>query len=103
MFFQWQSATWHKCLGMKSRSRRCAPGRRWTARPRLEMLEDRTLLSASLVRDINLDTASSSPMNLTDVNGLLYFSATDNAGNIALYASDGTASHTVRVKEFVPA
>jgi ELWxxDGT repeat protein len=79
------------------------PSRRPTFRPRLEVLEDRTLLSASLVRDINLNTAGSSPTNLTDVNGLLYFSATDNAGNIALYTSDGTASRTVRVKEFGPA
>ena len=103
MFFQWLNAQRCKGFVKKSGSWRCALGRRWAARPRLEMLEDRTLLSASLVRDINLDTASSSPMNLTDVNGLLYFSATDNAGNIALYTSDGTASHTVRVKEFVPA
>jgi ELWxxDGT repeat protein len=69
----------------------------------VEALEDRCLPSASLVRDINVNTASSTPTDLVDVNGLLYFSATDNAGNISLFTSDGTAAHTALVKEFGPA
>jgi ELWxxDGT repeat protein len=66
------------------------------------MLEDRTLLSAFLVKDINTNTVSSNPANLTNVNGTLFFSATDNDGLTGLWKSDGTAAGTTLVQEFTP-
>ena len=70
------------------------------SRPRLELLEDRTVPSAFLVKDINTNTAGSSPSNLLNVNGTLYFSATDNDGSAGLWKSDGSAAGTMLVKEF---
>jgi ELWxxDGT repeat protein len=66
----------------------------------LEPLEDRTLLSAFLVKDINTNTAGSNPSNLTNVNGTLFFSATDNSGAVGLWKSDGTLAGTSLVREF---
>ena len=71
-------------------------------RPSLEPLEDRTLLSAFLVKDINTDTVSSNPSNLTSVNGTLFFTADDNAHQLGLWKSDGTAAGTTLVKEIFP-
>src|SRR5437764_11087770 len=45
--------------------------------------------------------ASSSPSNLTNVNGTLYFSAYDGHGN-ELWKSDGTAAGTSMVKDIYP-
>ena len=42
---------------------------------------------------------SSNPSNLTNVNGTLYFSATDNVSGFELWKSDGTEAGTVRVKD----
>src|SRR5262249_34402988 len=93
---------------LAARSRR-APARRSrpqptrrprSARPlRVECLEDRCLLSATLVADINPFSVGSSPTNLTDVNGTLFFMATDGSGR-ELWKSDGTAAGTVLVKAF---
>jgi ELWxxDGT repeat protein len=55
----------------------------------------------TLVRDINTNTADSSPTNLVDVNGMLFFTALDNAGNIGLYKND-PANGVTLVKEFGP-
>src|SRR5438445_8640001 len=71
-------------------------------RPRLESLEDRTLLSASFLKDINLNPASSNPSNLFNINGTLFFSATDNDTLTGLWKSDGTAAGTTLLQEFAP-
>jgi ELWxxDGT repeat protein/VCBS repeat-containing protein len=42
---------------------------------------------------------SSAPQNLTDVNGLLFFTADDGANGRELWTSDGTAAGTVMVKD----
>jgi ELWxxDGT repeat protein len=45
---------------------------------------------------------SSSPSSLTNVNGTLYFTATDATHGTQLWKSDGTAAGTVLVKDFSP-
>jgi ELWxxDGT repeat protein len=84
------------------RTRPVGPSRKNARAARLgvEPLEDRTLLSAYLVKDINVNTVSSNPSNLTNINGTLFFSATDNDGSTGLWRSDGTAAGTTLVREF---
>ncbi len=60
--------------------------------------------TVQLVKDINptgtpAGTASSSPSNLVDVNGTLYFTATDGVNGVELWKSDGTSGGTVMVKD----
>ncbi|MGJ5635029.1 hypothetical protein, partial [Nostoc sp. CALU 1950] len=50
------------------------------------------------VKDINTATIHSSPQNLTNVNGTVYFVANDSSGDSELWKSDGTEAGTVRVK-----
>ena len=69
---------------------------------RSEPLEMRRLLSAALLKDINPSTGDSSPGNMTDVNGTLYFSAYTPATGRELFKSDGTAAGTVLVKDIIP-
>ena len=42
------------------------------------------------------------PADLTNVNGTLYFAATDGAHGVELWKSDGTAAGTVMVKDIDP-
>src|SRR5207249_9533306 len=72
-------------------------------RPRLEPLEDRTLLSASLLKDINVNTDSSYPNNLLNLNGTLFFSAIDNDNLPGLWRTYGTAAGTTLIREFADA
>jgi ELWxxDGT repeat protein len=69
----------------------------------VEILEDRLLLSATLLTDINKTTAdafplSGSPAQAAILNGVAYFAANDGAGN-ALWRSDSSAAGTVLVKD----
>jgi hypothetical protein len=66
----------------------------------VDVLEDRAVPSAALVRDLNVNTVGSSPTNLVDVNGTVFFGAGNNSGNVALYTSRGAAADTILVKEF---
>jgi ELWxxDGT repeat protein len=50
-----------------------------------------------LVKDIYPGTGNSYPSNLTDVNGVLYFTAYDGTNGTELWKSDGTAAGTVLV------
>jgi ELWxxDGT repeat protein len=54
-----------------------------------------------MVKDIDTGSGSSSPSDLTNVNGTLYFSATDDAHGFELWKSDGTAAGTVMVKDII--
>ncbi|WP_434389157.1 ELWxxDGT repeat protein [Melittangium boletus] len=58
--------------------------------------------SARLVKDINDLGSSADPWNLTNVNGTLYFVATDGMTGRELWKSDGTAAGTVLVKDIFP-
>src|SRR5262249_57802295 len=82
--------------------RHLPPGR--AARPprlAVEPLEDRVLLSATLVKDINPAIVGSVPTSLTAVGGLVFFAAsTPETGN-ELWVSDGTPEGTV-VLDIIP-
>jgi ELWxxDGT repeat protein len=84
-----------------SGKRRPAPRRR-ADRPRLEVLEDRTLLSARLVADINTTAASSNPSGFASLNGAAYFFADDGQHGVELWKSDGTSGGTQLVKDINP-
>jgi ELWxxDGT repeat protein len=55
-----------------------------------------------MVKDINPNGAHSSPSNLTNANGTLFFVADDGVHGKALWKSDGTANGTVLVKDVNP-
>jgi ELWxxDGT repeat protein len=59
---------------------------------------------ASLVKDINafISTVASDPSHFTDVNGTVFFYATDVTSGTELWKSDGTAEGTVLVKDSNP-
>src|SRR6516225_261403 len=78
---------------------RRAPGR---CGPRLEALEDRTLPSVSLVKDINTAPQSSSPNSFTDANGVMFFHAYDPVHGQELWKTDGTAAGTTLVTDIYP-
>jgi ELWxxDGT repeat protein len=63
-----------------------------------ESLEPRVLLNATLVKDIN-PLSYSSPSFMAEVNGTLYFQATDGTNGYELWKSDGTSAGTVLVKD----
>lgn len=68
---------------------------------------DGTAAGTRLVVDIlpnspNGGVRSSYPSNLTDVNGVLYFSATDDEHGTELWKSDGTAIGTLLVADIRP-
>ena len=71
-------------------------------RPTLEPLEDRTLLTAALALDINLNTRSSGPASPVSLGKSLIFGATDLEFGNELWRSDGTAEGTVLVRDINP-
>jgi len=63
---------------------------------------DGTAAGTKIVKDINPGTAGSGPSNLTNVNGILYFQATDGINGYELWKTDGTEVGTVMVKSVCP-
>lgn len=60
-------------------------------------------LVPELVRDINpADQMGSQPFELTEVNGILFFSASDMVHGRELWRSDGTEEGTQRVLDILP-
>lgn len=64
-------------------------------------LEQRTLLTTGLVKNIH-PTSSSTPLDLTDVNGTIFFTADDGTNGRELWKTDGTDAGTVLVKDIRP-
>jgi ELWxxDGT repeat protein len=54
------------------------------------------------LRDIHSGTGSSSPSSLTNVNGVLYFSANNSINGRELWKSNGTPAGTVLVRDILP-
>src|SRR5687768_9013677 len=65
----------------------------------IEQLEDRTLLSATLMRDIHIGATGSDPQNLIAVGNRLFFTANDGTNGIELWSSNGTTIGTSLVKD----
>jgi ELWxxDGT repeat protein len=65
---------------------------------------DGTAAGTVLVKDINVSTAtaSSSPNQLTEFNGFIYFTANDGVNGGALWRTDGTTAGTTMVKDISP-
>ncbi|MBX3411490.1 MAG: hypothetical protein KF708_02140 [Pirellulales bacterium] len=62
-------------------------------------ITDGTTVGTRLVKDIMPGLASSSPSQLTNVNGTLFFTARTPNEGVELWKSDGTAAGTVLVKD----
>lgn len=58
---------------------------------------DGTAAGTVLVRDINPGQGSSFPGELTNVNGVLYFTALDETEDIGLWKSNGTSAGTIKI------
>ena len=78
----------------------------WTSPLGYELWKsDGTVAGTVLVKDINPNGASSHPVNLTNVNGTLYFSVWNTwntPSHDQLWKSDGTTAGTVVVKDLPP-
>ncbi len=61
-------------------------------------VSDGTVAGTNLVKDINT-TGSSSPTELVDANGTIYFAATTSTSGRELWKSDGSTSGTTLVKD----
>jgi ELWxxDGT repeat protein len=74
----------------RHRSRRDAHFRR-AALLRLEPLEDRTAPATFLLKDIRPGASGSSPQQMVNVNGVIFFIANDGSTGYELWKSDGTS------------
>src|SRR5262249_6239465 len=63
---------------------------------------DGTAAGTVMVKDINPGSAASTPGNLTNVNGRLFFSANDGTHGNELWQSDGMAAGTMMVADINP-
>src|SRR5207244_3448853 len=89
------------CAPKRASARRKPPP--WRARPVVERLEDRTLLSAVLVKDINRGPASSDVGSTTAfIGSTIYFAANDGKDGSELWKTDGTKKGTVMVADINP-
>jgi ELWxxDGT repeat protein len=61
-----------------------------------------TISTIIQVKDINLRGANAYPVNLTNVNGTLFFTADDGSSGAELWRSDGSAAGTVLVRDINP-
>src|SRR5436305_12973316 len=68
----------------------------------VERLEERQLLAAVLVSDINPGAPSSAPITGITINNTIYFAADDGAHGSELWKSDGSTAGTSLVKDINP-
>ncbi|MBA2225982.1 MAG: hypothetical protein N3E46_01810 [Gemmataceae bacterium] len=71
----------------------------------VEALEDRTtpsVVGVKMIQDIATGSGASYPAYFTEVNGVVYFAATDASGDRELWRTDGTAAGTWRVADINP-
>src|SRR5215208_4771286 len=68
----------------------------------IERLEPRTLLAASMVKDINTSQAQIFTFGALNTGGLVYISQDDGVAGWELYKTDGTSGGTVLVKDIRP-
>lgn len=61
-----------------------------------------TFTSTKKVKEIRSGTEGSDPSNLTNINGILYFSANNGSNGNELWKSDGTETGTVMVRDINP-
>jgi ELWxxDGT repeat protein len=91
---------------MRQHSRQAGsnPQFRRRARPCLEEMESRLLLSVSpsLLKNLNLQPASSDPAHFLTINGITYFSANDGVHGIELWRTNGASAGTYMVKDINP-
>jgi ELWxxDGT repeat protein len=85
---------------MVPRGDRCNRQRRFH-RALTDALEPRTLLSVSLVKDINSNTNSSSPANFLPLNGKVLFTAYTPQTGTELFITDSTAGGTRLVLDII--
>jgi ELWxxDGT repeat protein len=62
-------------------------------------ITDSSANSGALVKDIFTGSTGSSPANLLEMNGVVYFAATDNTHGTELWQSDGTSVGTILLKD----
>jgi ELWxxDGT repeat protein len=66
----------------------------------LETLEDRALMSATMIQEIVPQNPLANADNLTDVNGTLFFTVNDGPKMAELWKTDGTPAGTVHLHDF---
>ena len=86
---------WNRKLSQRTRLRR-----KNLRRLLIESLDQRLPLAANFVKDINLfDAGGSNPGGAVEVNGTLFFRASNGINGYELWKSDGTDAGTVLVKD----
>jgi ELWxxDGT repeat protein len=89
---------WRRLLGGQAPT--LSPSVRFRFRPRLERLEDRSLLSASPVP--NVVPVGPGATEIVNVGGTIFYAAADGDGTAGLWKTDGTAAGTALLVEFAP-
>ena len=90
---------------MSNRRKRTSPGRYPTNHhSQIQALESRTLLTATLLSDINSapEMEGGSPFRLTASGDFLYFTASTATTGTELWKTDGTEAGTTLVKDIAP-